>query len=361
MRVVLFVHSLVSDWNHGNAHFLRGIVAELQARGCDVEVLEPDDGWSRSNLVRHEGTAAEQAFHGAFPGLSSTTYRLEELDLDAVLEGADIALVHEWNDPLLVDRVAEAGRRRRDLTTFFHDTHHRLTSSDAFLDLRLDRYDAVLVFGESLRRRYLEAGAATRVWTWHEAADVRTFMPLEAEAEADLVWIGNWGDDERATEIEDFILRPARILGLHGSIHGVRYPTAARERVAAAGLTYKGWLANHEVPHAFTRHRVTVHVPRRPYVRRLPGVPTIRVFEALACGIPLVCAPWEDDEGLFEPGQDFLMARDPEEMVLHLKTVLHEPALAREISRHGLSTIQSRHTCAHRVDELLAIHGEVAT
>ena len=47
MRVVMFYHSLVSDWNHGNAHFLRGVVAELQSRGHDVRVLEPEDGWSR--------------------------------------------------------------------------------------------------------------------------------------------------------------------------------------------------------------------------------------------------------------------------------------------------------------------------
>ena len=44
---------------------------------------------------------------------------------------------------------------------------------------------------------------------------------------------------------------------------------------------------------------MTVHVPRRPYVDALPGIPTIRVFEALACGIPLVSAPWRDEEGLF--------------------------------------------------------------
>ena len=55
MRVVLFVHSLVSDWNHGNAHFLRGVVAELDARGHDVRVLEPHDGWSRANLVADHG------------------------------------------------------------------------------------------------------------------------------------------------------------------------------------------------------------------------------------------------------------------------------------------------------------------
>ncbi|MGH8174867.1 MAG: glycosyltransferase, partial [Steroidobacter sp.] len=47
MKFVLFYHSLVSDWNHGNAHFLRGVVSELLARGHAVDVYEPENGWSR--------------------------------------------------------------------------------------------------------------------------------------------------------------------------------------------------------------------------------------------------------------------------------------------------------------------------
>ena len=52
----------------------------------------------------------------------------------------------------------------------------------------------------------------------------------------------------------------------------------------------------------FAQARVTIHVPRGPYARVLAGIPTIRVFEALACGIPLICSPWSDREGLFPPG-----------------------------------------------------------
>jgi spore maturation protein CgeB len=109
----------------------------------------------------------------------------------------------------------------------------------------------------------------------------------------------------------------------------------------------------------FAEHGVTVHVPRRPYVQRLPGIPTIRPFEALASGIPLVSAPWEDAEGLFRTGVDYLVARDALEMRRHLRDVLGDPALARSLVQHGLETIRTRHTCAHRVDELLAICDEL--
>lgn len=98
-----------------------------------------------------------------------------------------------------------------------------------------------------------------------------------------------------------------------------------------------------------------MHVPRRPYAKALPGIPTIRVFEALACGIPLISAPWDDVEGLFTPGRDFLMVRDGREMRAALATLLEQPALAAELAAHGRRTIEERHSCAHRVDELLAI------
>ena len=109
----------------------------------------------------------------------------------------------------------------------------------------------------------------------------------------------------------------------------------------------------------FARFPLTVHIPRRAYVRDLPGVPTIRPFEALACGIPLVSAPWLDVEGLFTAGKDFLMARNQREMTSCIRAVLHDRDLADELSAYGRQTIMARHTCAHRVDELLEIYADV--
>jgi spore maturation protein CgeB len=126
-----------------------------------------------------------------------------------------------------------------------------------------------------------------------------------------------------------------------------------------AHINYHGWLPNHEAPKVFARHHFTVHVPRQFYVQQLPGIPTIRVFEALACGIPLICAPWHDVEGLFTPGKDYLVAADGEAMKQQMRFLLNEPAAAKELAQHGLQTLLARHTCTHRVDELLAICGEL--
>jgi spore maturation protein CgeB len=357
MRVVLFCHSLVSDWNHGNAHFLRGVCTALQSRGHEVAVLEPVDGWSRANLVAEHGGAPEREFHAAFPHLQSRRYDLEDIDLGEALDGADLVIVHEWSEPSLVARIGAHRARGGGYRLLFHDTHHRAaTAPQEMARYDLEHYDGVLAFGAVIRDLYLERGWARRAWTWHEAADTTVFFPRGTDREPeDLVWIGNWGGDERAAELREFLLAPARRLGLTGSVHGVRYPRPARLRVRLSGLRPRGWVANHRAPELFARHRMTVHVPRRPYTEQLPGIPTIRPFEALACGIPLVSAPWEDAEGLFRRGEDHLVARNGRDMREALDAIRTDSGLARRLAQRGLETIEARHTCQHRVDELLTI------
>ncbi len=356
MRVVIFCHSLVSDWNHGNAHFLRGVTSELLARGHEVEVLEPADGWSRAHLLAEQGPEALTGFRKAFPRLDSTPYHLEELDLDRVLDGADVVLVHEWNEPALVRAIGRHRAIAGGYRLFFHDTHHRsVTAPEEMARYDLSHYDGVLAFGEVVRRRYLERGWAARAWTWHEAADARVFYPHTAPPGGDLVWIGNWGDDERTAELEEFLIAPVEALRLRARVHGVRYPAAALARLRRAGIAFGGWVPNYRVPEVFGAFRLTVHVPRRPYAAALPGIPTIRVFEALACGLPLVSAPWDDVEGLFRPGEDFLVARTGGEMRELIRALLDHPEVARGLAERGRRTVLARHTCAHRVDELLGI------
>jgi spore maturation protein CgeB len=360
MRIVVFCHSLMSDWNHGNAHFLRGVVSELLDRGHDVVVFEPLDAWSRANLVVDQGRGAIDDVQRAFPSLRSAVYDPMEPDVPAMTEGADLVRVHEWNEPSLVAAVG-AHKAAGGYRLLFHDTHHRaVTAPEDMARYDLRHYDGVLAFGEVIRQLYLDRGWASRAWTWHEAADARVFTPLEGvERRGDLVWIGNWGDGERTAELREYLLDPVHRLALTALVHGVRYPATAKAALKEAGIRYGGWIANHLAPAAFAAHAVTVHVPRRPYVQALPGIPTIRPFEAMACGIPLVSAPWDDAEGLFTPGTDYLVARDGSQMESHLRDVLNDPGLAASLRESGLKTIAARHTCAHRVDELLAVAAEL--
>lgn len=356
MRIRMFYHSLISDWNNGHAHFLRGIVTELLSRGHDVRVYEPRLGWSLQNLLREGGEQALALFREAYPELESVQYELSSFRPDVELEGADLVLVHEWNDPELVKALGRH-RARSNYKLLFHDTHHRaVTDRKAISRFDLSAYDGVLAYGNIIRDIYLAEGWAQNAWTWHEAADTGIFRPQSVNAvEGDLVWIGNWGDEERTAELREFLLEPVRLLGLKAQVYGVRYPAEAMQSLTDAGIEYGGWLPNYRAPEVFAQFSVTVHVPRRPYASALPGIPTIRVFEALACGIPLVSAPWEDIEGLFTPGKDFLVAHTGEQMTRLIRSLLRDAEWARELAAHGLRTVLARHTCAHRVDELLEI------
>lgn len=359
MRFSLFYHSLVSDWNHGNAHFLRGLFSELKSRGHQVCVFEPADGWSRENLLRDHGPQPLAEFQRVYPDLHSYFYERSTLDLEKVVADSDVVMVHEWNEPWLVNGLGEQRARGGNFRLLFHDTHHRVVSDPAWLKrFQLENYDGVLAFGDVISEAYRANGWNQNVWTWHEAADTRVFYPRQRNdrfPRGDLVWIGNWGDDERARELEDFLFRPIRELQLRAHIYGVRYPRAVLDKLAREKISQLGWLANFNAPEAFANHRATVHVPRRYYRECLPGIPTIRPFEAMACGIPLISAPWEDSEHLFEPGEDYLVARNTAEVKQHLKTLVHEPEFARELTEHAIATIRKKHSCKQRVDELIGI------
>jgi spore maturation protein CgeB len=356
MKIVLFYHSLLSDWNHGNAHFLRGVATELLARGHQVQVLEPKGGWSLKNLLEERGEQVYSDFFQNYPGLTPEFYDPAEPELETFLREADLVLVHEWNDHRLVQQLGQL-KSTYGYTLLFHDTHHRSVTDEAGMaNYDLSRYDGVLAYGNVIRSIYLKKGWARRAWTWHEAADTRLFKPVVGEPhEGDLVWIGNWGDEERTEELIEFLIEPVKALGLRAKMYGVRYPPEALRLLADAGIAYGGYLPSHEVPNVFARYSCTIHVPRRPYTRALPGIPTIRPFEALACGIPLLSAPWQDAEQLFEAGKDYLTAANGAEMQEKMQQLLADETLRNRLASHGLQTIRSRHSCRHRVDELLTI------
>lgn len=362
----IFAHSWISDWNHGNAHFLRGLASELVNLGHEVRCYEEQDGWSITNLATEAPNAVEQAradFHREFPELEVRTYRCDPAlpgFLNSELSGADFVIVHEWNSPHLAAEILELKPKLR-FRALFHDTHHRAyTSPASIMRFPLDRFDGVLAFGEAIRRIYTDALGVRPVWTFHEAADIAHFAPHTTVKDTDVAWIGNWGDEERAKELRDFLITPAAAMTENKfAVHGVRYPDHALRQLAGSGIEFRGYLPNLQAPKMYARSRISLHVPRRFYANGLSGVPTIRVFEALATGSPLVCSPWSDSEGLFRPGQDYICAPDSEAMVSELQNLLRDDRAREQLAASGLETIRARHTCRHRAEQLLEICREM--
>jgi spore maturation protein CgeB len=340
--------------------------------GVEVVVYEPKDGWSRMNAVSDGGAAALAEASALVSGAAVRTYDVNHFDIDQATDGADVAIVQEWNAPALIAAIGQHRVGGARYALLFHDSHHRSVTAPGDLgSFDLDGYDGVLAFGEAIRQIYLKRGWTQRAFTWHEAADTTLFQPpppypppLAGEGregvqqDTDLIWIGNWGDDERSHELTTYLIEPAAALGLRTRIHGVRYPDEVRTMLADRGIAYAGWLPNHRAPEAYARARVTVHVPRRPYCDALRGIPTIRVFEAMACGIPLISSPWRDEERLFPEGA-YIGVATRSEMCDALSRVLRDKDLAQDLIATGLRAIRARHTCAHRVRQLLSIVEEL--
>jgi spore maturation protein CgeB len=358
LRIAFFLHTLRSDWNNGNAHFLRGLARALVTLGHHVSVFEPQGNWSTQNLLAEpNGQASLDQFAATYPELPVTIYSLDTLGPQ--LADHDIVIVHEWNEPALIARIHSL-RNHYGYKTLFHDTHHRASSSPEQIRLlQVDEFHGVLAFGEALRTIYREQWHLPHVWTLHEAADTTVFHPREAEKTTDLVWIGNWGDDERTRELHTYLIDPAAQLPHRRfTIYGVRYPQPGLDALARAGITYGGYLPNLEAPRVYAQARLTAHVPRQQYTTAMQGIPTIRVFEALASGIPLISAPWPDTELLFTPG-DYVTVGSTQEMTAAIEHLLTDDASREAQIAQGLHTIRNRHTCLHRAQQLTEICHEV--
>lgn len=364
LSVAYLAHSLRSDWNNGNAHFLRGLMRAMSALGHQVTVMEPKAEWSINNLGTESlGAKSLANFSRTYPDIHIEPYvaNCSAEQLQERLRNMDIVILHEWNRPELAQSLLQL-RGKSGFRLLFHDTHHRASSSPEQIErFGLNRFDGVLAFGAALRDIYRDRFGIHRVWVLHEAADTTVFDPRPTHPKTtDVVWIGNWGDGERTVEIEEFLLKPAAELANQAkfSVYGVRYPPDGLEALRRADVHYGGYLPNLDSPSIYAAARLTVHIPRQQYVSAMAGIPTIRVFEALACGIPLISAPWQDSEHLFRPG-DFCFAQNGAEMTKTIRQLLNDPAAAAEQAQRGRETLLKRHTCDHRARELTCICEEL--
>ena len=366
LKLRMFAHSWISDWNHGNAHFLRGLASELVRLGHDVRCYEETPSWSMLNLLKEGSDKAVDAvrlFWESFPTIDVRFFSNDNSFprwAEEELRGSDVILIHEWTAPEVVRTVLSL-KSKLGFRALFHDTHHRAyTSPQEIIRLPLHEFDGVLAFGEAIRRIYAEVFGVSRTWTFQEAADTQHFRPMRAEKDTDVLWVGNWGDEERTRELEEFLIEPASTMrDCRVAVHGVRYPAGAKQRLSLAGIEYRGYLCNLNAPLTYAKCVLSLHVPRKYYSNGLSGVPTIRVFESLACGTPLLCSPWTDKEGLFRAGEDYVCASDGRTMEAEIRFLLRDDLARQQLASNGLETIQRRHTCAHRAVELLDICQEL--
>jgi hypothetical protein len=330
MKIVYFTHSLASCWNHGNAHFLRGVLSELIARGHDVQVWEPDGAWSLANLLADHGEAGLAPI--GRPILNSTLPPTRRsASSDRMVESADLVIVHEWNEPGIWCRgwgrsvCSTAGSRCCSTTPITARSAIPTRSAPSISTAMTACWPSARRWRRSialgLGRPGVRLARGGRRHLFHP--------PASRSARKGLVWIGNWGDGERTAESRPSCSAPRATGPCRSTSTACAIPPEAKAMLARYGARYHGWAPTPASRglRAPSRHgaRAAPLLCRRP--ARHPDDP---VFEALACGIPLVSAPWRDTEGLFRPGQDYLVARDGEEMTRHLRALRDDPDLRAE-------------------------------
>lgn len=353
MKIVFFGRFLLSDAGD-EVHFLRGICGELSERGNEVVFYETG---------RDGPSTAAHIVARSYPSLRVERWSLGS-ELAGAVDGAALVVVHELTEPLLTAALGKLRSESHGWELCFFDTHRARRSERGDTWAELPGYDAVLASAEVLRERYANAGWAGRVFTWHEAADTKVWKP-ESEGESrvrgkglgDVVWEEPWDDAQTSELRRALFLRPLAALRLEASAFGAEYSSTSILELKRANIDYLGTLPNHRLPEVFQRHRVVMHLPSAR-TGGLSGLPSIRFFEALACGVPLVSGPWKDTEQLFRRG-DYAVAESTEQMKTVLRELVSNPALRDAMAARGLETVRARHTCAHRADELLAIWSQL--
>lgn len=337
MHIVLFGESAATRAGSNDTPTWQGIATELHARGHAVRVVP--------------ATA----------------------DLTAALAGVDLVVVHTGHEPDFVSRVGRHHARAHDYGLLLHDAGHRSISDPASLAaLDLRHYDGVLAGGPTVARLYVERGWTRDAWAWPASADVRIFYPRrqldrpgrivdpEPPRGGDVVWIGHVGADAaRQAAFDEFFITPVTRLRVRAAAYGSGYAQSTLDALAGANIEYRGWIPRQLRPEVFAQFRATVYVPPGPYVGALQGIPTAPLFEAMACGIPLVSSRWHDVSGVFGGHTHFLVADTGAEMTAHLGVLLAQPSLGAELARRALQDVKAHHTCAHRVDALLSIASEI--
>jgi spore maturation protein CgeB len=345
MRIVILGLSITSSWGNGHATTYRGLVRELAARGHDITFFERDVPW----YAQHRDAPRPP---GATTQLYDSLTMLVERHAQVVRE-ADCVIVGSYVPDGI--RVSEWVIATATGVTAFYDIDTPVTlaglerGSTGYLSADLiPRYDLYLSFsgGPTLQRLEREFGAPM-ARALYCSVDTGTYRPVDRPVlRWDLGYLGTYSDD-RQPGVDALILDPARRLpGQRFVVAGPQYPASM------------AWPANVERiehlppaghPAFYTAQRFTLNVTRADMVRA-GWSPSVRLFEAAACGVPIVSDWWEGLDEFFEPGHDILIARAPDDVERWLCGV--DEAERAAVGQRGRARILAAHTAAHRAAEL---------
>jgi len=345
LRVVVLGLSITSSWGNGHATTYRSLLRALAAAGHDVLFLERDQPWYAKNRdLAEPGYARVELYRD--PSSLKDRFEREVREADLVIVGSyvpDGIEIGEW-----------VTSRAQGVTAFYDiDTPVTLAQLAAGQELYLSRalipkYRLYLSFTggpvlELLERKY-GAQAARALYC---SVDPEHYAPREREPSWELGYMGTYSAD-RQPGLEELLLEPARRRPeLSFVVAGPQYPETIVWPTNVARVTH---LAPQHHASFYTRQRFTLNLTRAQ-MRAAGWSPSVRLFEAAACGVPIISDHWEGIEEFFAPGSELLIAENAGDTLRWLRELPEAERIA--IGTRGRARVLVAHTARHRAEELI--------
>jgi spore maturation protein CgeB len=344
VKYVILGLSITSSWGNGHATTYRGLVKAMVARGHDVLFLERDVPWYADNRDLPEPPFGQTVLYDDLTQLKRE-HEQSVRDADVVIVGSYL--------PEGVEVGRWVTRTARGVTAFYDiDTPVTLAGLEAgdvaYLERALvPRFDLYLSFsgGPTLSRLEREFGArAAR--PLYCSVDPELYAPLPGEPRYTLGYLGTYSDD-RQPAVDALLLAPAlRLPRQSFVIAGAQYPGGL---VWPSNVERVEHVAPKQHPRFYAAQRYTLNVTRAAMVRAGYS-PSVRLFEAAACGTPIISDAWAGIEEVLTPGSEILIAHDTHDVLTFLNDVSErERALLAERAR---ARVLSAHTAAERAASL---------
>jgi spore maturation protein CgeB len=349
LNIVIIGLSVTSSWGNGHATTYRALIEALTSRGHRVTFLERDVPWYRDHrdLIKPCGWNVE-----LYQSLQDLPRRFAPLirDTNLVIVGSyvpDGIAIAEW-----VTAHAEG------ITAFYDiDTPVTLAGLDQDLEYlaaaMIPRFDLYLSFsGGPIPGMIEDTYGSPMARVLYCSADPSLYRPLPAEKQWEMGYLGTYSDD-RQPSVERLLLAPAKAIpDRRFVLGGPKYPAHLAWPDNVERIDH---LPQHEHALFYSRQRFTLNVTRAD-MRALGFSPSVRLFEAAACGTPVISDRWAGIETIFEPATEILLVSDMREVIQILRELPEERR--RSIADRARRRILAEHTPDHRARQLEAYYLE---
>jgi spore maturation protein CgeB len=346
VKLVIFGLSISSSWGNGHATLWRGLCRALVARGHEIVFFERDVPYYREHRDLTDLPGLTLQLYGDWTEAS----RIAEREL----KDADVAMVTSYcpDGVAAGDLVLRSNVRLRafyDLDTPVTLERLRAGHMVPYIGPRgLRDFDLVLSYtgGVALHELKTLLGAK-RVAPLYGSVDPTVHRPVHAVArfEADLSYLGTYAEDRQsaleALFIEPARRRPERRFVIAGAMYPPQFPWTAN-------IFFVRHLPPAEHPAFFSSSRITLNVTRRA-MAHMGFCPSGRLFEAAACGTPVLSDWWEGLDHFFAPDRELLVARSTEDAIRALDT---PPGDLERMAEAARARTLDEHTAEHRARDL---------